>query len=134
VELNSSSLVFTEKVLYTFWEYDLHSELYWRFDNNEAKFFVMCSDVFHWGTADCEEITPNNIKEFWKAHGDLYAIDSEHAEIWTGDLFAARMRKMRPQGAAYPKDRALWPLFDACGPKRKVDLSNPKNHPEDRDD
>jgi len=45
-----------------------------------------------------------------------------------GDLFAARVRKMRPQGAAYKVryDESIWPLFDACGPVREVGFGNPK--------
>lgn len=42
------------------------------------------------------------------------------------DLFAARVRGMRPQGAAYtfyPPE--TWPLFDACGPEREIGFGNP---------
>jgi hypothetical protein len=91
----------------------------------------MCSDEFAWGTADLEQITPENIHELERAIADVKAIDKDigHAFI----LFAARQRKMRPQGAAYPKDKELWPLFDACGPKREVNMINPHRHPEDKD-
>jgi hypothetical protein len=42
------------------------------------------------------------------------------------ELFCARVRKMRPQGAWYAYcPEAEWPLFDACGPERGVDAGNP---------
>ena len=42
------------------------------------------------------------------------------------DLFAARSRQERPQGACYSGyDRSIWSLFDACGPEREVGLGNP---------
>ena len=34
--------------------------------------------------------------------------------------FVARIRRMRPMQAAYPRNPALRPLFDACGPPRDV--------------
>lgn len=45
-----------------------------------------------------------------------------------GDLFAARVRSMRPQGAAYKVryDKSIWPLFDACGPEREIGMGNPR--------
>ena len=47
---------------------------------------------------------------------DVHKID---LGMYGTELFSARVRKMRPQGASYklyPKE--LWPLFDACGPER----------------
>lgn len=107
----------------------MHGELFWRYDNDNVRFFIMCSDVFAWGTADCEELTPDNIHELRKAHDDLCNIDPKHA-LLTGDLFAARMRKMRPQGAAYPTNKEIWPLLDACGPERELDALNPFGRPD----
>jgi hypothetical protein len=45
-------------------------------------------------------------------------------------LYACRRKHMRPQGASYPSDKELWPLFDACGPEREISLGNPC-HPGD---
>lgn len=36
---------------------------------------------------------------------------------------------MRPQGAAYTKDKRVIPLFDACGPARETGFGNPKEQP-----
>lgn len=35
------------------------------------------------------------------------------------------MRKERPQGACYPSNKDLWPLFDACGPEKPTGFGNP---------
>lgn len=46
--------------------------------------------------------------------------------LMIGDLFAAKVKGMRPQGAAYtyiPTD--AWDLFDACGPERQTGMGNP---------
>lgn len=119
------------EVLDLFWQNDMEGELFWRVDNKKITFYAMCSDVFSWGTADCEEITERNFRELCFAIDDIRAID-KNSDLGL-ELFAARQRKMRPQGAAYPKDKTLWPLFDACGPKRVIDLFNPYKHPEDKD-
>ena len=43
-----------------------------------------------------------------------------------GELFCARIRKMRPQGACYAYyDKKDWHLFDACGPERECGFGNP---------
>lgn len=42
------------------------------------------------------------------------------------DLYAARVRHERPQGACYAAyPRQLWPMFDAVGPEREVGIGNP---------
>ena len=55
------------------------------------------------------------------------AIDDCDGNVTVGsDLYCARRREERPQGACYsiiPKN--LWPLFHACGPERKTGLGNP---------
>lgn len=86
---------------------------------------AMCSDLFEWGTADCEEITPDNFPELKRAVADVSAIDRYSS--WGPELFCARVRKMRPQGACYRSiPPLLTDLFDACGPERKVDMCNPQ--------
>lgn len=109
---------FIRKVLATFAIHYAWEELFWSEDL--ASFFVICDDFFFWGCGDSEDITPDNFYLLEPAFDD-----AEH--IWGPLLFCARSRGMRPQGAYYksiPKD--MWPLFDACGPERDVDFTNPK--------
>lgn len=116
---------FVFRVLNLFCKEDSHDILFWRVDDGEIRFFVNCNDIFDWASADLEEITPENIIELEKAVADVKAMGSnETYEAFY--LFCARMRKRRPQGAAYPSDRKLWPLFDAVGPERSLGLGNPK--------
>lgn len=106
---------------------ELCSLVWWRCDGERAPitFFVGCNDLFAWGTADAEPLTPQNIGELERAIADVRATGSLSASA--PDLFCCRMRGMRPQGAAYPKlAPAVWPLLDACGPERVVDVLNPK--------
>ena len=82
---------------------------------------VMCNDVFSWGCADSEGITEETLPAFNQARDECNG-DLEVAAM----LYCARQGKIRPQGAMYtyiPKH--LWPLFDACGPKREIDAGNP---------
>ncbi len=106
---------------------DIREFVNWRCDGGFAPvtFAVDCSDILDWGSADVEPITPANVDEFERALREV-------ADITGGDhtygpvLFACRMRRTRPQNAAYPSDTRLHPLFDACGPARSVDLHNPQ--------
>jgi len=109
--------------------------LWWRTDGEytPVMFFVNCNDLFWWGTADAEDITPENVHLLKKSIEDVEAIND--TSQWGGELFCCRSRKMRPQGAAYPKDERLWPLFDECGPDRDADkepFGNPRVHPSQR--
>jgi hypothetical protein len=109
---------------------DAHDQLWWRCDATfgPVSFFVDCSDVFSWAGCDMEPITPDNVAELERAYADAREA-SDGDTTFGGTLFACRMRGQRPQGAAYPSDRRLWPLFDACGPQREVDMFNPKPQP-----
>lgn len=119
---------------------DNTDDLMWRVDEQYAPitFLVQCSDEFSWATADCEPLTPENIGAFEQCVEDVRTACAESGRSWppiwyAGHLFAARMRGMRPQGAAYPKDEPrLWPLFDACGPTREVGFGNPHPAPSER--
>jgi hypothetical protein len=92
------------------------------------------SDVFAWGGSDYEEITPDRLPVLAQAMADLRAIH-RHDDMYTVDLYAARIRQMRPQGAAYPKERAATQaLFDACGPARATGLGNPRRPPTPTED
>lgn len=106
--------------------------IWWRTDDEYAPitFFVNCNDLFWWASADCEKVTPENIHLLEESLKDIAEIDD--CSEMGGELFCCRSRKIRPQGAAYPKDERMWSLFDACGPDRDVDkkpFGNPKAHP-----
>lgn len=118
-------------------------QLWWKVDDEgNITWFVMCSDVFAWGTADAEEI--ETIEDLLllrdaKAECDALAArmkkdgDSGWAsvqEYWP-TLWAARKRAMRPQGALYKYlPEQMWGLFDAVGPERRVGFGNPAPVPQ----
>lgn len=111
---------------------DDHRSLSWDVDKEgDVSFHIDCSDVFYWGCGDAEEVTPDNVEILRQSYADIYAI-APLENHYTASLFAARIRKLRPQGAAYPEIPRLWPLFDACGPERRIDMVNPKEHPAKR--
>lgn len=118
---------FMLQVMEFFSEHDIIGILYWRCDGEYApiKFFTNTNDLFCWGTADAEYVNPENFDELKKAVDECLAIDPVLGAIVGCELFACRMNKMRPQGAAYPENKNLWPLFDACGPEREISLGNP---------
>lgn len=125
--------------------YDASDVLSWRFDDNDKlSFFINCSDVFYWATSDAEDVTPDNISILEKSFKDLENIDYDYAYAYGSTLFCARLRKMRPQGAAYPFSsftipecdpqdletyQKVWNLFDAAGPEREVGTFNPRHPP-----
>lgn len=113
-------------------KHELTSSVWWRCDGKFAPitFLLNMNDVFAWACADAEELTLENLPVFEQAVKDcMEACDV--GEAYAPNLFAARIRKMRPQGAAYPPDKELWPLFDAAGPVREIGLGNPYGHPGD---
>lgn len=100
-----------------------HDQVWWRTDGEYAPvtFLVNCNDVFYWGCSDCEELTPENRDIFVKA--------CEEARSYGPELFVARVRNMRPQGAIYKGMKPeLAALFNAAGPERNVGLGNPMNN------
>jgi hypothetical protein len=121
---------FVLEVLKVTIEFDCTDSLFWKFENNIFKVYAVCNDLFYWATADLEEITEENLPEIRKAFADAIAAYPKFGEIYGLDLFCARMRHIRPQGAAYPKEwrgtsiKALWKLFDDCGPERPMDIFN----------
>lgn len=106
---------------------ELHGLIWWRTDGEYAPitFWTNSNDLLAWGCADGEEINEETLPLLKQAVEDCKAIDPVCGAITGCELFACRMNKMRPQGAAYPKERELWPLFDACGPERETGLGNP---------
>lgn len=110
---------------------DSYGDLFWRVDDFELKLYANVSDVFAWGGGDCEEITRETLPDLERAYADLKAVKGES---FTAELYAARIRKIRPQGAAYPGEAdeagpAVAALFDACGPERAIDMANPQKSP-----
>lgn len=93
----------------------------------QLSIYVDCSDAFFWGSADAEELTPETLPILQQAAADLEAAGADNHHL--DHLFAARVRKMRPQGACYEfyDEPALRAMFDACGPERVTGLGNP--HP-----
>jgi hypothetical protein len=105
--------------------------LWWRTDDQYAPvtMFVNCNDLFMWGCSDCEAITAENVEALALAVADIAAIDDCEVDM-AGLLWVSRLRGSRPQGAYYKSiDKALWPLFDACGPVRDAGFGNPVAHP-----
>lgn len=139
-------LFFIESVLDLFAKNEEHSALWWRTDGEYAPvtFMVNCNDEFYWGTADAEPITSDNLAVLEQSYKDVTATGFKFAEVYGAMLFCARVRKERPQHAAYPRFdkraqtennisawRALVDLFDAAGPPREVNSGNPYPHPYD---
>lgn len=124
---DSGSFDFVLEVLAFFSDEEMHELLWWRTDEEYAPvtFFVNTNDLLAWGCADGERITTENLPLLRQAMADCKKV-GKYCWYEAVALFACRLNKMRPQGAAYPKNKAFWPLFDACGPEREVGLGNPK--------
>lgn len=118
---------FVMQILEFFAKEDIRDMLYWRTDGEYAPitFYIITNDLMYWGCADAEAVNAETLPILKQAISDCKAIDPVLGAIEGCNLFACRVRKMRPQGAAYPDERGLWPLFDACGPEREVGLGNP---------
>jgi hypothetical protein len=118
-------------VLYLFSKLDLRDQLEWYFSQNpdQIHFSVNCNDMFSWGTGDTEPITPDNLPLLEKAFDDAEAVNKGFGSLHGISLFVCRQRKMRPQGAAYPKEPMMWHLIDACGPQRETGIGNPHKAP-----
>jgi hypothetical protein len=131
-----TELEFMQRVLAVF-AFDECDSLWWRFeegrtgDREALTFFAQCSDVFYWGSADVEPITPETIWDLEHAFKDVKIAKDGDWDISEGTyLYCARRRQMRPQGAMYKYlDPKTHHLFDQCGPEREVGLGNPTHHP-----
>lgn len=127
---------FVLRVLRIFDEIECQEELFWRTPATTGRqyyFSAKCSDVFwwgRWGTSDSEEITPDNIERLEQAVIDIRAI-ARRFDYLAPELFVARIRQQRPQGAWYQQVRKyqapdsketielVLALFDECGPERE---------------
>lgn len=109
------------KVLHFVVERDMADGLFYGTDDaGELWIAENCNDLFYWGCADMEEITPETLPILEQAIADCdAAYEVGYGSIYAGTLYAARMRKMRPQTPCYA-GFAPWlrPLLDACGPDR----------------
>jgi len=112
-------------------EYDFREDLYW---NKDLRFLIMCSDVFAWGYADLESITSQEDVDLLEQCIKDCQVAGQFGEVYASQLYCAKKRKMRPQGAYYKhiEVKELWPLFDACGPEREVNFGNPKPRPSEK--
>ncbi len=108
------------RVLAVYDKADIQGSLFWRVYDGKPKLLATCNDTFWWATADCEEITPENVDVLEQALRDIESLDERSgAVIYMDELFVARVRKMRPQRPWYMgKSPAVAALFDACGPER----------------
>lgn len=134
VSLQSREAGFLEEILRLAASDRIANDLMWSEEDGKLFCGVDCSDCFFWGSADAEPLTPETLPILRQALEECEAMDKEHTDwycyIFVGDLFAARIRKMRPQGASYEiYPPGLWPLFDACGPERETGLGNPHPRP-----
>lgn len=125
---------FVERILRLFamFPYDMNDTLLWRVDGKWAPitFMVNCNDDFWWATSDCEVITPDNIELLEQSIRDAVDTAGDPRDAYWGVLlFCARIRGMRPQGAAYPEKAALQELLNSAGPERPVEFGNPKSIP-----
>lgn len=103
------------------WKNDI--DLMWKVDDDtdDVVTFVVVNDVFFWGASDAEGVEVADIPAFQQAIDDVGGYE------WSKELYAARKRGMRPQGAIIniiPKD--IKGLFLAAGPVREIDFCNPK--------
>lgn len=101
-------------------------DAFWREDEGILSMSINCSDVFVWGGADCETITDANIDLLEATFAECEAVFGKYNADSAAELFVARARGIRPQGAFYADLGSQWQaLFDACGPERSVGLGNP---------
>jgi hypothetical protein len=91
--------------------------------SGEIKFYLLCNDMFWWGTADCEWIEIEDIPDLQKAYDDLKAADLDDVCMWcyAPELWISRKRGMRPQRPWWNREKIPQPvkdLFCAAGPER----------------
>lgn len=114
------------RVLAVFEKADNYEALYWKTEGEQVRLWALCNDWFFWATADGEEITAGDIPALETALDDLLVIG---AAEYTGELYASRKRRLRPQAACYrDMPEAVKPLFDACGTARGRDAADKADH------
>lgn len=107
---------FIEDVLKIFSDADLCDDLYWTFNKSgKITFYVTCNDLFEYGCADCEEITPDNFPLLKRSFSDAVNTGSKYRG---STLFACRSRGWRPMNSIlelYKKDPEYLALLEECG-------------------
>lgn len=89
---------YTDEVLSVLQEAELmyaDTPVRWHVVGHDVTFYMCCSDTFAWGCADAEQIEPGDVELLRQTIADLKAAEPA-GEIWTGILFCARKRGMRP--------------------------------------
>ena len=109
--------------LLSFHTWEGYSRIFFAGDEDNLKFTVDCSDVFAWGSADCEEVTDENFHimvECAKVVDYVLGKDHDDRSQYIDWLFAAKVRKMQPQGAVldYTTNEILVQHFLDAGPMR----------------
>ena len=61
----------------------------------------------------------------WNRHTRMQKRCQSTAGFTLRSFIAAVDRRHDLRGAAYPEQRELWPLFDACGEERVIGYGNP---------
>jgi hypothetical protein len=130
-------LDFIETILLIFDTAECRDELMWtgRWADGVIRFSAQCSDIFEWATADAEGIeTEQDIDLLRQCLAELSEADQRHGRHYLAELYAARKRHQRPQGAWFAPERwahvsgadAIRQLFLDAGPERSIDLFNPQ--------
>lgn len=114
---------------------------YW--DGAGSEVWINANDLFSWGCSDAVEVTPENLPLLEATGAELEALGDVPApcyhsvtgalsymdlpaSCWLDDVFCARVRQERPQGAQYKRyPEAIKALLNACGPAKAIDLGNP---------
>ena len=70
-------------------------ELWWRtdIDGEQIRLLVNCNDLFWWGTADCEQLTYENIGLLESTYEECTKDEKSRAHL----LWIARIRRLVPQ-------------------------------------
>lgn len=119
---------YTDEVLSVLQEAELmyaDTPVMWHVVGHDVTFYMVCSDTFAWGCADAEQIEPGDVELLRQTIADLKTAVPA-GEIWTGILFCARKRGMRPMNRWLKREReredmtdAVYNLFCATGPERE---------------
>lgn len=112
---------FELELLQTLFKYDDQDAIFWNCSGPHAPitFFIQCSDVFWWATADLEKITAEDLPLLKNSYEDEKELSGE--SFYGAILFCARKRGLRPQDPYLDRigNTKIRELFEACGPKRK---------------
>jgi len=99
------------EMLRWFAEHDMQEELrWWLPETGGVQWYVLCSDVFDWATADSERVTVEDLPALSKAVRDLMTGPEDYCSdaVYATDLWVARKRGRTPQEAylkQLPTDR-----------------------------